>query len=135
MTRTKKRYLALMFAVMALGATALAQKQRVFVKGHVDSGGFGDPALDETAKHIRDRLRIVNLFTAAATEAEADLLVVVTGRSELHGEKTITVNVSSRNESEWVPGAKMTEVCKCAWTLTSEKVVHAMAKWTKNRKK
>lgn len=110
------------------------QRQRVVVKGAVDANGFSDKGLDESAKHIRERLMIVSLFTAAKSEEQADLLVVVSQRSDDHGEKSITAYVSTKTGAEWTPAIKITEVCNCAWTLTAEKVIRAMAKWAKDRK-
>ena len=127
------------FALVVLCTTVAlawgAQKQRVAVKGAVDSGGFSDKGLDETAKHIRERLTIVSLFTAAKSEEEADLLVVVAQRSDEHREKSITVNVSTKDGADWKPATKITDVCDCAWTLTAEKIVYSLAKWTRARKK
>ena len=131
----KRCWPLLLLSLLSVSPIEAAQKQSVFVRGAVDAGGFPDQDLEESARDITRRLTMVNLFAPVKSEKEADLLVVVTSRFEDKQERTIVVTVSVKDGADWKPGTKITEVCKCQWTLTAEKIVFKMAKWEKDRKK
>jgi hypothetical protein len=105
---------------------------KLFVKAAPTAVGeqqFTDPALEDT---VRDMKRSPGKFIVAATEADADFLLVILERKVAIGQKLLTKTVnqnyiyatlSVKDGGNWRPGIKVSNDGDRNWRVAAESVL------------